>query len=52
MHQSWVGGSGACAGRVALSDALGLATEVEMVSVGTPVPAAELEMTAGTANTL
>jgi hypothetical protein len=38
MHHPWVGGSGACEGRVAPSDALGLATAVEMVNVGTAVP--------------
>lgn len=49
MHQFWIGGSGAWEGRVVLSGALGLATDVEKVSVGTPVP--EVVLVAGTANT-
>jgi len=49
MHQFWIGGSGAWEGRVALSEALGLATDVEKVSVGTAVPTTEV--VAGTANT-
>lgn len=50
MHHPWVGGSGACEGRVAPSDALGLATAVEMVNVGNAVPGVVLVLLIVAAN--
>lgn len=37
MHHGWTGGRAACEGTKSLRGTVGLATEVEMVRVGTPV---------------
>lgn len=39
MHHSWAGGNAACEGTKELRGTVGLATEVETVTVGTPVVA-------------
>lgn len=44
MHHDWTGGMAAWAGTNALRGTVGLATEVETVTVGTPVVAGAVDV--------